>query len=113
MSLINTVLLIIELLFLLDGIWAIIFGKIPTGLFNFLFGLGEYKFPPTQTRLFGLLLVSPLPVSYIISILFTSLFGANGAVYATIFEAAYILIIMGTSIIIVRKAREPKTKNKR
>jgi hypothetical protein len=112
MSLINTVLLIIELLFLLDGIWAIIFGKIPTGLFNFLFGLGEYKFPPTQTRLFGLLLASPLPVSYGISLLFTNLFGANGAVYATIFEFIYILVIMVTSIIIVRRAKEPKAKKK-
>ena len=112
MSLIKYALLVIELLFLLDGIWAIIFGKLPTGLFNFLFGLGEYKFPPKQTRLFGLFLSSPLPVSYVISLLLTNLFGAKGAEYATIFEIIYILIIMAASIIIVRKARDPKTKKK-
>ena len=112
MSLIKYALLVIELLFLLDGIWAIIFGKLPTGLFNFLFGLGGYKFPPKQTRLFGLFLSSPLPVSYVISLLLNNLFGAKGAVYATIFEGIYILIIMAASIIIVRKARDPKAKKK-
>jgi predicted permease len=110
---IKYVLLIIEVLLLVDGLWAIIFGKLPAGLFNFLFGLGEYKFPPNQTRLFGLLLSSPIPVSYLVSLLLTGLFGAKGIGYATIFTIIYILIIITASIIIVRKAKDPKTKKKR
>jgi hypothetical protein len=120
MSPIKLVLLIIELLLLLDGVWAIIFGKLPVGLFNFLFGLGEYKFSPTKTRMFGVLLSSPIPVSYLVSLLFTQLFGAQGTLYATIFEGIYILAIMAASLIIVRNAkdrelkeRKPKAKKKK
>lgn len=110
MSAIKLVLLIIELLLLLDGVWAIIFGKLPVGLFNFLFGLGEYKFSPTKTRMFGMLLSSPIPVSYVVSLLFTNLFGAQGALYATIFEGIYILAIMTASVIIVRRAKDREIK---
>ena len=110
---INIVLLIIELLFLVDGLWAIIFGKLPVGLFNYVFGQGEYKFPPNQTRLFGLFLSSPIPISYLVSLLLTELFGAKGTQYAIIFEIIYLLTIMITSIIIVRNASHVKTKKKR
>jgi len=113
MTLIKYMLLIIEFLFLVDGVWAIIFGKLPTGLFNFLFGQGEYKFPPGQIRLYGLLLSSPIPISYLVSLLLTKLYGARGSQYAIIFEIIYLLIIMTTSIVIVRNASHLKTKKKR
>lgn len=113
MSAIKIVLLIIELLLLLDGVWAIIFGNLPVGLFNFLFGLGEYKFSPTRTRLFGVLLSSPIPVSYLVSLLLTKLYGAQGAVYATTFEAIYILAIMTASVIIVRNAKDHEIRERK
>ena len=113
MSSIKIVLLIIEFLLLVDGVWAIIFGKLPVGLFNFLFGLGEYKFPPKQTRMFGVLLSSPIPVSYLVSLLLTKLFGAQGTLYATIFEGIYILAIMTASVIIVRNAKDRETKDRK
>jgi len=113
MSLMKTVLLIVGVLFLIDGIWAIIFGKLPAGLFNFLFGLGEYKFPENQTRLFGLLLASPLLITYILSLILTSLLGAKGTGYAIVFGIMYILIITAASTIIVRNAKDSKPKKKR
>jgi predicted permease len=110
---VRNVLLIVDVLFLIDGLWAVIFGKLPTGLFNFLFGLGEYKFPQDKTRLFGLLLSSPLPTYFLASLILTNLLGEKGAEYAIIFGVIYILIIITASIIIVRKAKPFKTKKKR
>jgi len=102
-------LLIIELLFLFVGLWAIIVGKLPAGLFKLLFGQGDYELPPNQTRLFGLLLSSPFPVSTTVLLFLTNYFGIEGTGYAIIFEIVYILIIITTSIIIARKARHPET----
>jgi hypothetical protein len=113
MSAIKIILLIIEALLLVDGVWAIIFGKLPVGLFNFLFGLGEYKFSTTKTRMFGVLLSSPIPVSYLVSLILTKLYGAQGTVYATIFEGIYILAIMSASVIIVRNAKDRELKDRK
>jgi len=103
-------LLIIELLFLVAGLWAIISGKIPAGLFKFLFGKGEYELSSIKTRLFGLLLSSPLPASSFVSFLLTILLGVKGTGYAVIFEYIYILTIIILSIIIARKTRHPETQ---
>ena len=78
-------LLIIELLFFVAGFWAIISGKIPAGLFKFLFGKGEYELPSNKARLFGLLLLSPLPASFFVSFLLTVLLGTKGTGYGVIF----------------------------
>jgi hypothetical protein len=100
-------LLIIELLFLVAGLWAIISGKIPTGLFKFLFGKGEYELPSNKTRLFGLLLSSPLPASFLVSFILTIIFGTKGTGYAVVFEYIYILTVIILSTIIARKTRHP------
>ena len=101
-------LLIIELLFLVAGLWAIFSGKIPAGLFKFLFGKGEYELPSNKTRLFGLLLSSPLPASFFVSFLLTILLGAKGTGYAIVFEYIYIFAIIILSTIIARNTRRPE-----
>jgi hypothetical protein len=98
-------LLIIELLFLATGLWAIYSGKIPVVLFNFLFGKGTYELSPNKTRLFGLFLASPLPASFFVSYILTSIVGAKATGIAIIFEIIYILVIITTSIIVAKKAR--------
>lgn len=101
-------LLIIELLFFVAGLWAIISGKIPSGLFKFLFGKGEYELPSNKARLFGLLLLSPLPASFLVSYLLAVLSGSKGVGYAVIFDYIYIFAVMIFSIIIARKTRHPE-----
>lgn len=103
-------LLIIELLFFVAGLWAIISGKIPPSLFKFLFGKGEYELPSNKARLFGLLLLSPLPASFLVSFLLTVLLGPQGVGYAVIFEYVYIFVVIISSIIIARKTRHPEKK---
>lgn len=101
-------LLVIELLFLVAGVWTIISGKLPAGLFRFLFGKGEYELTPNKTRLFALLLISPLPVSYLVSSLLTARMGEKATVYAFLFEIIYILVVSIASIFIARKMKRPE-----
>lgn len=101
-------LLFIELIFLVAGVWAVISGKLPSGLFRFLFGKGEYELPPNKTRLFALLLISPLPVSYLVSSLLTAIMGEKATGYAFLFEIIYILVVTISSIFIARKMRRPE-----
>ena len=101
-------LLMIELLFLAAGLLAIISGKIPTGLLRFLFGKGEYELTSNKARLFGLLLLSPLPTSFFVSILLTALLGPNGTEYGVIFEYIYLFTVIIFSIFIARKTRHPE-----
>lgn len=101
-------LLIIQLLFLVAGLWAIISGKIPTGLFRFLFGKGEYELSSDKARLFGLLLLSPLPAPFFVSILLTALLGSKATGYGIAFEYFYLFAVIISSIIIARKTRHPE-----
>lgn len=98
-------LLIIELLFFVAGLWAIISGKIPAGLFKFLFGKGEYELPSNKARLFGLLLLSPLPASFFVSFFLTVLLGTKGTGYGVAFEYIYLFAVITVSITIARKTR--------
>lgn len=98
-------LLIIELLFFVAGMWIIISGKIPTGLFRLLFGKGRYELPSNKARLFGLLLLSPLPVSFLSTLLLTALFGTRGAGYAIIFESIFVVAVIIVSLFIARNSR--------
>ena len=104
-------LLIIELLFIVAGLWAIITGKLPVGLFNFLFGKGEYELPSNQARIFGLFLASPIPVTFIVSFFLVVLMGEGVVGFTVGFEIIYILTVIITSIIVARKARHPRTKS--
>jgi hypothetical protein len=105
----DTMLLVIEILFLILGLWAIISGKFPKGLFKLMFGKGEYDYPPTQTRLFGLFLASPLPIALLVTFLLVLTMGSEGAEIAPYVELFYVIIVVIVSIIIARKTRKPET----
>lgn len=98
-------LLIVEILFLIGGLWAIVSGKLPSRLFKILFGKGEYMAEPRDARLFGLLLASPLLISLLLGFILSLLFGTEGLVYANILE---ILIIITVSTIAIFAARKFK-----
>jgi hypothetical protein len=101
-------LLIIELLFFGAGLWAVISGKLPTALFSILFGKGKYELSPDKTRLFALFLLSPLPLTYLVSFLLTELLGTKGTGYAILFEIVYVLSTIFASVIVARKIRQPE-----
>jgi hypothetical protein len=100
-------LLIIEILFFISGVWLLVSGKVPGGLFQIMFGKGDYRLSPLHARLFGLLLASPLPVVFGVSMLIAILFGQDQVASASIFEIVYDVIVVIIAIIIARRSRSP------
>jgi hypothetical protein len=100
--------LLLELLFLVAGLWLIISGKIPMGLFKALFGKGLYITTPSQARLLGILLASPLPVVIVVSAILRALFGGEGVFYAIVFEIGYLFVVAIVSIVLARRIRQPE-----
>lgn len=70
-------LLIIELVLLLVGVWMAISGKLPEGLFRILFGKGRYELDSDYSRLYGLMLISPLSIALFVSSLLGFLYGSR------------------------------------
>jgi hypothetical protein len=99
---------IVQLLFLLAGVWSLISGKLPPSLFRLLFGKGQYELGARQARLFGLFLISPLPLSVMATILLLAFLGSDGTGPAMLFEISYTLIVAIAAIIIARRARQPE-----
>ena len=100
---------IIELLFLVAGLWLVILGKVPSGLFRVLFGKGQYVLSPTRARLFGLLLTTPFLASFLIMpFLLAALLGPDGIGYGISFEVIYTSVIAIVSVVIARKIRVPE-----
>ena len=99
---------LIEILFLIAGVWLIFSGKVPQKFFKVLFGEGQYVLTPTKARLFGLVLASPFPVVIAVTIFLGVLFGENGFGFSIFFEIGYVIIIAITAIIVARKIRHPE-----
>ena len=100
-------LLVIELMFFVAGISALVSGKLPSGLLQLLFGRGEYSVPTNRARLYGVVLASPLPVGFLISFLFKLVLGSSVSGIAIAFEYFYLIAIMITAILLARKIRRP------
>ena len=100
-------LFIIELLFLAAGLWALVSGRLPTGLLRLLFGQGEYTLPPTRARWYGILLASPLPIAASATLLLTVLFGERSTRAAILFEYLYLITVVIASIVVARRIRRP------
>lgn len=100
-------LLIVEVLMLITGVWSLISGALPAGLFKLLFGKGEYKTDPRHARLFGLLLASPIPITFLGGLILGVLFGSAAVQYTAILEFFIVVVV---SILAVMKARKIKNQ---
>jgi hypothetical protein len=85
-------LLILEIVMLPGGIWAIISGKVPT----FLVGGGKYHAEGLVARLIGVLFVLPLPIVFVGAFALGFLFGEGSKEYAILFE---IVVVAGTALL--------------
>ena len=105
-------LFVIEILFFIAGIWLIIIGKVPGKLFQLLFGKGDYILSSLHARLFGLLLVLPLPLVWGVSFMLGFLFPNNQpGIPAAIFEIVLDSAVAIAAIIIARRTRRPAPKD--
>jgi hypothetical protein len=91
-------LLILEIAMFVGGIYAIFSAKVP----SFLVGGGNYQVEGTTARLFGVLLILPMPIAFIGGIILALLFGKDATSYAVILEVA---IVLGVAIIATVFAR--------
>ena len=98
-------LLIIEILFLAVGLWAMVTGKVPESIFRFLFGKGEYGLSSIQPRLLGVLLASPLPVVLMVSVVLSIAVGDRATGYSLVFEVIYIVSIAIVTTIVARRLK--------
>ena len=103
-------LLVIELLFLGAGLWALLSGKLPAGLLRILFGKGEYDLPASQARWYGLLLASPLPAALSVSFILAVALGERYRGPALAFEYIYLISVVIASLVIARKIRRPSER---
>lgn len=100
-------LFIVEILFFIIGVWGLIKGKFPGGLFRVVFGKGEYNLSPKKARLFGVLLISPWPMAILVGFILGLVAGQEGMAPALIFEIVYDLAVITTAVIIARRVRQP------
>lgn len=100
-------LFIIEILFLILGVWLIISGEIPSKFFRILFGKGNYVLTPRQTRLFGLFLASPIPLTFGLSFVMFTISGQNQVGTAATFELIYVLVVIVVALVVARKIKQP------
>ena len=90
--------ILIEMVFLIAGIYAIFSAKVP----SFLVGGGKYHLEGAVARLFGAILIVPLPVAFLSGIVLTFLFGDDGTLYAMLLE---FLTLLGCGVFATILAR--------
>jgi len=96
-------LLVIEILMLIAGIWAIVAGKLPPSLF----GGAKWKFEGWGVRLLGLILVLPLPTAFVAGILLGLLSGDQAVGYAALLELVIVLVCGVAAVVVSRFVRQP------
>ena len=96
----------IQILMIIPGIWFVWAGEIPERLLK---GKLKDRFPmrEDQTRLYGLLLISPLPVSFIVQFILVFMYGAEGLAYIVVAQTVITLLLAFVALIIAARIYEP------
>ncbi len=101
-------LLIVEILMLIAGLWAMISGQFPETLFKLLFGKGEYELDSRNVRLLGLLWASPIPLTFVGGFIIAILFEDEAAriTYASMLDGGILFYVSLISVFIARKIKK-------
>ena len=96
-------LFVIETILFFAGIWTIAKGRLP------LFISGpQYQVEGRNARLLGIILILPVPVSFIASLLLILFFDKNTALaYASLVEIFTIIIVLVGSLVFIRRVGQP------
>ncbi len=90
----------------IPGIWLIYAGVLPDGISGF--KLKErFPFRPDQRKLYGLMLISPFPLSLIAALFLQMVCGEDGQIYAWISETVITVLIVIISLVVAWKVYEP------
>jgi hypothetical protein len=96
-------LLAIEVILLISGIWALVTGKLP----SFLFGGPKYKLEGRGVRLLGVVLLLPIPIALVVGVVLGLLFGEEAQAYAMLFELVIVVGVGVVAVIFSRLIRKP------
>jgi hypothetical protein len=91
-------LLVIELIMLVGGIYVLFTAKVP----SILVGGRDFQLEGANARLVGLMLILPLPLALLGGFLLAVFLGETGVVYASLLEALIVLTIGLIAILMVR-----------
>jgi len=96
-------LLVIEIIMLIAGLWAVATGKLP----SLLFGGPRYKLEGRGVRLLGVVLVLPIPVVLAGSVVLALFLGEEATGYATVLELIIVVGVGIAALTISRVIRQP------
>lgn len=95
-------LFIVEIIMLGSGIWALVTGKLP----SFVFGK-KYRIEGVGARIIGVILMTPLPLTLIVSFMLGVFMGEDAVPFAVGFELFMLFICFLAAFLISRKVRQP------
>lgn len=95
--------LILELALLIGGIYALVTARVP----SLLVGGGKYQIEGRNARLFGVLLILPIPIVFLSSIILTLLFDDVGSEYVSTLEVMVVFGIAILAVVLMRVVGKP------
>ena len=96
--------LLIWIVMLVAGLWALFTGKLPMVLFS---GFGTHKVEGMAARVIGIGLALSAPVSFVSMLALSLLFESNGVVYTLVGGLGPTLLVMIGATLAVRAVRTP------
>ena len=101
-------LLVIETFLLMVGVWVLSTGEIPDRLFKLLFRTSSYLVPSMKARLFGLLLASPIPLTFLILFLLGAV-GIDSSQFSPFLEIGILIVILAVAVLYSRDLNTPSS----
>ena len=98
--------LIVEIIMLVAGVWALVTGKLP----SLLFGGPQYTLEGRGVRLLGLILMLPIPLIFVGSFVLVLLLGEEASAYAIGLELMTVLGVGIAALVVSRLIRQPRVR---
>ena len=95
-------LFIVEIALLIMGIWALVTAKTPS-----LIAGPQYQIEGRNARLLGIILVLPLPITFVVSFILALFLGQQVVGIIALLEIFLIVIVLITAMIFIRRVRQP------
>jgi hypothetical protein len=97
---------VLQIVLAIPGIWLIFAGVLPDEFVGFKLKK-RFPFRPDQGKLYGLLLISPFPISLLAALILQMLFGEDGSLYGIIAETIITIVVAIAALIIAWIVYEP------
>jgi hypothetical protein len=93
----------LEIILAIAGVWILFVGKVP----RWIVGAKGYEIRGNKARIIGFILLLPVPITFVVSAILVSLFGAAAVSYTFLLEIAVFIVAMIIAVVLMRKYRVP------